>query len=157
MVLKLKKVVSVVAVLVAIFACAAFVLSTLSQADSRDRVRAYLGDVDPRDGISEDESRGIAVAYFQGYIGACGGPDEPKLVGNEWVFPIQEGYGGTTSPFQLRIDAGSGAISYPDGPSFMGYNSFRFIVLWGMPVVDFYRYVDKLIEELRWTYLGHGR
>ncbi len=118
----------------AILSCGLFIISTIEETNSRIRLESYLGDVDTSDGISEHEADNIARAYFSGFVSGCGGPDRAVRVGNEWVFRMSEGMGATALDNPLRIDSKSGGVAYQDGPSFIGYRSFRFYLLWGRPI-----------------------
>lgn len=126
---------------------AAFALATVAFTDDRQHLSSHLDNVDARNGIDVDESQSIARAYFEAYIGACGGPDDGKLVGRDWIIPASEGYAGTPLASPIRIDANSGAISYANGPSFPGYRTFRFMVLWGLPIYRLMRSVRESINE----------
>ena len=126
---------------------AAYVLATAAYTKDRQHLSLHLDQVDAGNGIDLDESQSIASAYFDAFISGCGGPDHGKLVDNEWVIPVSEGFAGRPLESPIRIDANSGAISYADGPSFPGYRTFRFMVLWSLPIYRLVRSVRRLINE----------
>jgi len=111
-----------------------FVLFTVDEAKARDGFRQELADVDVSDGISSVEANEIAGAYFGGYISACGGPSEGKLINGEWVIPISIGYGGRAAESPIRINAKTGGTRYEGGPTFSSFETFRFNLLWGIPL-----------------------
>jgi hypothetical protein len=99
--------------------------------EHQGNLAAGIAAVDPSDGFDLDEARSIASAYSGDFISGCGGADEPRLVKGIWEFPVRIGYAGKLVVPILRIDAASGKISYRGGPTFPGFRSFRFVLLWG--------------------------
>ncbi len=111
-----------------------FILATIHETEHRHRLTNYLGVIDVSDGISESEADAMAQAYFSGYLGACGGAAKATLTNGEWTIPVMFGYGGKLMEWPIRINAKTGAISQVGGPAFSSYRSFRFILLWGIPL-----------------------
>jgi len=134
MVLKLKKTALIFSVAFAAVSGLLFVLVTFDEAWTRHHLEDSLVEVDVSDGIGKREAESIAQAYFSGFVGASGGLDEATLVGGEWVIPASFGYAGRPMDSPIRIDAKTGAVSQFGGPSFRSYRSFRFILLWGIPL-----------------------
>jgi hypothetical protein len=131
---KVKKAAVIVVSSMALLLCGGFMLMTCLESTARHELEKYLVGIDVSDGISQREADGIASAYFYGYLGACGGPEEGKLINGEWVVTILEGFGGRRNASPIRINATTGAIHYDHGPSFSGYRSFRLLLLWGLPL-----------------------
>ncbi len=114
-----------------------FVLVTVDEARARDGFRQELADVNLGDGISRVEAHEIAGAYFGGYISACGGLGEGKLIDGEWVIPVSIGYGGRPAESPIRINAKTGGARYEGGPTFSNFETFKFNLLWGIPLRKF--------------------
>jgi hypothetical protein len=131
---KIKKWSSILLCTVVATCCLVFVVRTIEAADSRHHLETLLVDVNVGDGIDAREADAIAWAYFLGFVSACGGPDQGTLVNGEWVIPAAFGYAGTPMDSPIRVNARTGAVSQAGGPSFNGYRSFRFSVLWGIPI-----------------------
>jgi hypothetical protein len=143
---RLKKWSSIFLCIVVATCCLLFIVTTIEEGNSRHHLETLLTDVNVNDGIDAREADAIAWAYFLGYVSACGGPGEGALVGGEWVIPAGFGYAGTPMESPIRINAKTGAVSQAGGPSFNGYHSFRFRVLWGLPI-------RKLASRLEVHYL----
>lgn len=145
--IRLKTLTTVLAGTAVAICCLLFVVTTIEAADSRHHLESLLTDVKVADGIDGREADSIAWAYFLGYISACGGPDQGTLVDGEWVIPVSFGYAGRPMDSPIRINAKTGAISQKGGPSFNGYRSFRFRVLWGIPIRQLTYRLDEYYRD----------
>lgn len=125
----------------------AFAVVTAAFAEDRQRLSGYLDKVDASDGIDFSESQSIARIYFDVFISGCGGPDQGNLVGSEWVIPVSEGFAGKPLASPLKVNANSGAISHASGPSFSSYRTFRFVVLWGLPIYRLGDFAQRNVDE----------
>lgn len=125
-----------------------FALMTVEAAGSRAHLEEFLANVNANDGIDAFEAEQMAWAYFLGFVSGCGGPDDGRLVGDEWVIPASFGYAGQPMAVPIRINAKTGAISQLGGKSFHSYSAFRLYLLWGIPI-------RKLESHLEDFYLEH--
>jgi hypothetical protein len=130
----------------------AFAVSTVRNAPARARVEGHLAGVNANDGIDQREAESIATIYFGEYINGCGGPDTPTLSNGVWMAPVREGFAGKLNPWQIRIDAGTGAVSYANGPSFGAYQGFRLSALWGKPFRDLQFELEDFWFNLTYRY-----
>lgn len=122
---RLKKVVVLFAVTASALSGLLFGLVTIEESGSRHHLEAFLANVNVDDGISEREADGMAWAYFQGFVGACGGPERAMLVDGDWVIPAEYGYGATPMESPIRINAKTGAISQVGGPRLVATAAFE--------------------------------
>jgi hypothetical protein len=79
-----------------------------------DRIAA----ITVEDGIDEREALIIATAYLYRHITGCGHPGHLRRKGGYWVSRPLLGYSAERAQHRLRIDAVSGAVSWPCGPEF---------------------------------------
>ena len=107
-------------------------IKTISADDAREggkRVRAAkarrLNAINAKDGIDEDEARTIAEMYFEMHLGDCGGPQRPTRDGRSWTIVVLFGLLGEPLPTPIRIDARTGGVQGPKGPSYASLAAFR--------------------------------
>jgi hypothetical protein len=77
------------------------------------------------DGIDEDEAHTIAEMYLEMHLGDCGGPQHRIKVAGSWTSIVHLGLAGDTLPTPIKIDARTGGVQGPEGPSYVSLAAFR--------------------------------
>jgi hypothetical protein len=111
----------------------AMVLACEASGDRETRVRqdalaAELGNIDMGNGISQQEARLIADAYFRTFVAGCGFAEEPRSAGDTWESVPRVGYSGEPLLSPIRIDARTGAANLPGCPTMRTIQQLRDVI-----------------------------
>ena len=68
------------------------------------------------DGVTRAQANLLADAYFQIYLGGCGGAEPVQSMKGHWSAPVIVGYAGVRDG-AFRIDRLTGAVSYRGRPT----------------------------------------
>lgn len=86
--------------------------------------RKELAEVHVEDGIDAVEATVIAGLFLSEFMGGCGVTEKPEFDNGHWTMKTRLGATGKNAGSIISVDAKTGGVSKPSGPSYPTLQAF---------------------------------